>query len=92
MSPSEFEFLINMIGKKISTKFTAFRKATSIQGRLALTLRFDKFYDTFLSPLRFTITKRSRNRTTLQIRATFQDRSIKNKKKNREVNGDDESR
>jgi len=57
MSPSEFEFLINLIGEKITKKDTAFRKAISVQERLALTLRFDKFYDTFLCPLHFTITK-----------------------------------
>ena len=50
MSPSEFEFLINLIGEKISKKDTAFRKAISVQERLALTC-FDKFYDTSLSPL-----------------------------------------
>jgi hypothetical protein len=57
MSPSEFEFLINLIGENISKKDAAFRKANSVQERLALTLRFDQFYDTFLSPLHFTITK-----------------------------------
>ena len=57
MSPSEFEFLINLIGEKFSKKDTVFRKAISIQERLAPTLRFDKFYDTFLSPQHFTITK-----------------------------------
>ena len=91
MSPSEFEFLIHLIGEKISKKDTVFRKAVSVQERLALThsstglfisfpctllsnfvkmhwvlwapyyffsfIKFDKFYDTFPSPLHFTITK-----------------------------------
>jgi hypothetical protein len=57
MSPSEFQFLITLIGEKISKKDTAFRKAISVQQKLALTLRFNQFYDTFLSPLHFTITK-----------------------------------
>jgi hypothetical protein len=40
MSPSESEFLINLIGENISKKDTAFGKAISVQERLALTLRF----------------------------------------------------
>jgi len=40
MSPSESEFLIHLIGEWISKKDTAFRKAISVQERLALTLRF----------------------------------------------------
>jgi hypothetical protein len=46
MSPSEFEFLINLIGGKNSQKYTAFRRAIFVQERLALTLHFDKFSDT----------------------------------------------
>jgi hypothetical protein len=38
MSPSEFEFLINLIGEKNLEKNTAFTKAISVQERLALTL------------------------------------------------------
>jgi hypothetical protein len=56
MSPGEFEFFFYLIGEKIS-KDATFRKAISVQERLALTLRIDKFYDTLLSPLHFTITK-----------------------------------
>jgi hypothetical protein len=57
MSPSEFECLINLIGKKISKKDRTFRKAISVQERLALTLPFlasgDSYvslYHSFLSP------------------------------------------
>jgi hypothetical protein len=49
MSPSEFEFLINLIGEKISKKDTSFRKATSVQERLALTLRFLASGDSYVS-------------------------------------------
>jgi hypothetical protein len=49
MSPSEFEFLINLIGEKISKKDTAFRKAISVQERLALTLRFLASGDSYVS-------------------------------------------
>jgi hypothetical protein len=57
MSPREFECLINLIGEKISTKDTVFKKAISVQEWLALTSLFDKSYDTFLIPLHFTIIK-----------------------------------
>jgi len=76
-------------GEKISKKDTEFRKAISVQERLALRLRFKKFYDTFLSPLHFTITKTSRDLTTLQICTTLQDRSIRNEKKCRGADGGD---
>jgi len=49
MSPSEFEFLINLIGKKISEKDTAFRKAIYVQESLALTLRFLVSGDSYVS-------------------------------------------
>jgi hypothetical protein len=49
MSPSESEFLINLIGEKISKKDTTFRKAISVQERLALTLRFLVSGDTYVS-------------------------------------------
>jgi len=49
MSPSELEFLINLIGEKISKKDTAFRKAISVQERLALTLRFLASGDSYVS-------------------------------------------
>ena len=49
MSPSEFEFLNNFIGEKISKKDTAFRKAISVQERLVLTLRFLASGDSYVS-------------------------------------------
>jgi hypothetical protein len=49
MSPSEYEFLVNLIGEKISKKDTAFRKAISVQERLALTLRFLASGDSYVS-------------------------------------------
>jgi hypothetical protein len=39
MSPSEFEFLIDLIWRKISKKDTKLRKAISVQERLTLTVR-----------------------------------------------------
>ena len=49
MFSSEFEFLINLIGENISKKDTAFRKATSGQERLALTLCFLASGDSYCS-------------------------------------------
>jgi hypothetical protein len=49
MSPSEIEFLINLIGEKISKKDTPFRKAISVQERLTLTLRFLGSGDSYVS-------------------------------------------
>jgi hypothetical protein len=49
MSPSEFEFLVNLIGEKISKKGTAFRKAIYVQEKLALTLRFLASGDSYVS-------------------------------------------
>jgi hypothetical protein len=49
MSPSELEFLINLIGEKISKKNTAFWKWISVQERLALTLRFLENGDSYVS-------------------------------------------
>jgi hypothetical protein len=50
MSPSQFEFLIHLIGeKKISKKDTAFRKAISVQEKLALKLGFLASGDSYVS-------------------------------------------
>jgi hypothetical protein len=46
---SEFEFLINLIGGKVSKKDTAFRKAISVQKGLALTLRFLASSDSYVN-------------------------------------------
>jgi len=49
MSPREFEILINLIGKKISKKDTAFRKAICVKEMLALTLHFLASGDSYVS-------------------------------------------
>jgi len=60
MSPSEFEFLINLIREKLSKKDSTFRKAISVQERLALTLRFLASGDSYVSlPYLFKISKQA---------------------------------
>ena len=49
MSPTEFEFLINCSGEKFSKKDKAFRKAISVQERLALTLLLLASGDSYVS-------------------------------------------
>jgi hypothetical protein len=49
MSPSEFEFLINLIEEEISKKDKVFRKAISVQIGLALTLRFSASGNLYIS-------------------------------------------
>jgi hypothetical protein len=49
ISPTEFEFLINLIIEKISKKDTAFRKAISVPERVALTLHFLASADSYVS-------------------------------------------
>ena len=40
MSPTDFEYLINMIGPKIAKQDTFMRKSINVQERLSITLRF----------------------------------------------------
>jgi len=40
MSPTDFEYLLNMIGPKIAKQDTFMRKSISVQERLSITLRF----------------------------------------------------
>jgi hypothetical protein len=92
MSASEFGFLINLVGGNISKTDTAFRKAISVQASLALTLPFNKFSDTPLSPLHFTITKtlNKPHNTTDSHQSSRQ--SIRNETKGSRADGGDESR
>jgi hypothetical protein len=91
-SPSEFEFLINLTGEKISKKDTAFKKAISVQERLALVLRSINYMTLSSVHSISQLPKRSRNRTAVQIRTTLQVRSIRDGKNWRGADGGDVSR
>ncbi|VVC41298.1 Hypothetical protein CINCED_3A011491 [Cinara cedri] len=60
MSSIDFEFLINLIGPKVTTENTNFRESISVAVRLAITLRFLSSGDSYHSLMyTFKISKQS---------------------------------
>lgn len=49
MAPSDFEYLLNLIGHKIKKRDTTYRKAISVEERLSITLRFLASGDSYTS-------------------------------------------
>ena len=92
MSPSEFEFLINLIGEKIfkktqrSGKPFLFKKGWHCRYVSINSTTLPSVHSKSQSP------KRSTNRTAVQTLTTLQDRSIRNGKKGRGADGGDVSR
>ncbi|PNF21466.1 hypothetical protein B7P43_G13525 [Cryptotermes secundus] len=47
LNPTDFEYLINLVGPRIRKRNTKFREAISVQDRLAVTLRYLATGDSF---------------------------------------------
>jgi len=92
MSPSEFEFLINLIREKNLEKGDSIQESHFCSRKVGTDTTFQQILWHVPQSTAYQLQKCSRNLTTLPIHTTLQDVNIRNEKKGREADGDDVSR